>query len=107
MTVNEESTLVVLCEFLDEDGLAVTPTSASWTLTDEDGNVVNSRSAVALSPSVGSATVVMTGADLAMTPGHNGKRKLLVEALYNSTRGTGLYLKKEYAFSITNLVGVS
>ena len=107
MQVEEKSTLAILVEFFDETGTAVTPTSASFTLTNEAGSIVNSRNQSAISPADGSAVVVLTGNDLALTAGENGKRKLLVLATYNSTNGSGLSLRKEYDFSVINLVGVT
>jgi len=107
MTVNERSTLAILVEFFDETGAAVTPTSASFSLVNEDGDIINSRNAVSVTPAAGSAVIVLTGADLALTAGENGKRKVLVQALYNSTNGTGLAIRKEYSFTVGNLVAVT
>lgn len=107
MTVNEESTYKITCAFTDAEGVAVAPKTAAWTLTDYDGTVINSRTAVAITPTASSVTVVLTGDDLAITSGKDGRRILTVEAVYDSTEGTDLKLKKEHKFTISNLVAVT
>ncbi len=107
MTITEKSTYVVTCTFYDETDIKVTPKACTWTLTDLNGNVINSRSAVSLPVVSGVATIVMTGDDLAIASSRDGRRKLLIAATYDSTNGTDLSLKKEYNFTITNLSSVT
>lgn len=103
----EQSTLAVNISFRDEDGAAVVPDSATWSLTNGYGVVVNSRTAISLAPLASTVTVVLTGADLAMLDGQDdGKRLLLVEAAYSSTLGAGLNLREEIEFTIRPLAGV-
>lgn len=106
-TAQEKSTLVVTVAFTDENGDAVTPTAATWTLTDGQGAVINSRSAVAISSLSTSVTIVLSGDDLAISDPDVLDRVLLVEATYNSSAGSGLPAKKEYSFNVNNLLGVS
>lgn len=102
----EQSTFVVLVTFRDENGEAIAPTAATWTLTNEYGMVVNERAAVPLSPAA-TVNVVLTGADLRMMGElDNRKRLLLIEAIYNSSLGTGLNLREEIEFVVRPLVGV-
>ena len=102
----EQSTYVVKIDFLDEDGVAVTPTAATWTLTDPAGNVVNSRTAVSISSPASTVNVVLSGLDLALEGYSTSTRHFLVEATYNSTLGNGLPLKAEATFEIEDLVAV-
>jgi hypothetical protein len=100
----EESTYPVTVSFTDEAGAAVIPTAATWTLSDKNGNVVNSREDVVISSLAASVTIVLSGDDLALS---NGRiRKLTIKATYNSSLGNGLPLKDEVTFLITNLVNV-
>ena len=103
----EQSTYVVPVTFRDENGTAIAPTSATWTLTNEYGIVVNSRADVAISPLAATVNIVLTGADLAMLGElDNRKRLLLVEATYSSSLGAGLNLREEIEFVVRALVGV-
>lgn len=107
MNITEKSTCIITCTFRDETDALATIASATWSLYNTANAIVNSRSSVALSVVGGVGTIVLTGNDLAIGSGDSGKRRLLVEATYNSTNGVGLYLKKEYSFTITDLVTVS
>lgn len=106
MTITEKSTYVITCTFYDETDTKVNAV-ATWSLYNALGDIVNSRSAVSLPVVGGVATIVLTGNDLALTAGESGKRRLLIAATYDSSNGTGLTLKKEYSFTISNLVTVT
>ena len=54
----EKSTYVVPVTFRDENGISVAPTAATWTLTNEYGVVINSRSDVAISPLAATVNIV-------------------------------------------------
>jgi hypothetical protein len=105
----EKSTYVITVAFTDEDGAAVIPTAATWTLTDASGTVINSRTGVAMSPLASTYNIVLSGLDLAMQTGETlvGQRLLTVQATYNSTLGTGLPLKAEVKFIVDGLVVVT
>jgi hypothetical protein len=105
----EESTYVITLAFANKAGAAVTPDSATWTLTDGAGTVINSRSAVAIAPLADSVDVVLSGLDLAMQAGETGyaARLLTVQAVYSSTEGASLPLNEEYQFQVRGLVVVT
>lgn len=105
----EESTYVITASFTDEDDAAVVPNAdtITWTLTDLDGTVINSRAAVAVT-SASTITIVLSGDDLALQASDDsGVRKLLVEAEYNSSIGSNLPLNDEVQFTIDPLVAVT
>lgn len=101
----EESTYVVTVSFTNAAGTAVTPTSATWSLLDKDGEIVNSRNAVTISSLSTSVDILLSGDDLQIADGKT--RKLLVEAVYSSDEGSNLPLKDQLTFQIQDLVGVS
>jgi len=109
----ERSTYIVTCTFTDEDGVAITPTSFKWTLTDKNGSVINGKYEVVVSSLSDTISVLLSGADLKILSGElNQKtvggrrtveRRMTVEATYNSsTYGNGLPLNDEVTFFIEN-----
>lgn len=107
--VAEESTAVFSCAFKDEDGQAITPTSATWTLTDTSGTVINSRDAVTITPMATSVDVVLSRDDLAISSGFDGsaeERVLTVEAVYDSDIGSDLPVKAECHFFIDAMIAI-
>ena len=104
--VIEGSTCGIGVAFKDENGDAVVPNSATWTLTDIDGVVINSREDVVISSLAASITIALSGDDLAFSQGfvgHHQWRILTVEAVYNSVLlGTNLPLKEFCKFPIIN-----
>lgn len=106
--VNEQSTFKVTCAWKASGDTAVTPDSATWTETDEDGTVINSREDVSITGLSTTNDIVLSGDDLAIQSStDNGKRILTVEAVYDSDDGNNLPLKDEYTFRIRNLVNVT
>lgn len=104
----EEATLVVTVAWLDDASAAVTPSAATWTLTDTDGRIVNSRENVAITGLSTSNAIVLSGADLALPSTLNGpQRVLLVEYTYSSSAGSDLPGKAQCVFTIEDLVGES
>lgn len=101
----EGSTYAVTIAFTDETGAAVTPSSATWTLTDQGGNVINSRLDVTISSLSTSVTIVLSGNDLALSNSDN-TRELLIEAVYTSDLGSNLPFKSAVRFTIDGLLGV-
>jgi hypothetical protein len=105
----EEGTGVFTCTFRDEAGAGVTPSSATWTLTDTSGAVINSREDVAISSLAASVNIVLSADDLAISPGFSGaaeERVLTVEFVYDSDAGSDLPGKGECRFFIDQLVAV-
>jgi hypothetical protein len=103
----EQSTYVASVSFADSNGTSVVPTSATWTLLNSAGTVVNGRQDVSITPKA-TVTITLSGNDLRFLSGekHAAQRFLLVEARYNSDYGTGLSMKDVASFYITNLVGI-
>lgn len=103
----EKGTAKVTASFTDEAGTAVSPNGGTltWTLTDQRGTVINSRSAVAISSS-STVNVVLSGDDLSLALG-DPIRVITFECLYNSTLGSNLPLKIQGIFTIENLYAVS
>jgi len=104
----EGSTYIVTVSFKDEDGEAETPTAITWTLTDSDGTVINSREDVSVSPA-STINIVLSGDDLQIVSENVSsptRRVLTIEAVYNSTLGNNLPLKEQIEFNIDNLVVV-
>ena len=96
-SATERGTYVITASFYDESEAAVTPNSVTWTLTDGYGKVVNSRSAVAATPST-SVDIVLSGDDLDLDDGE--QRILRVDADYDSTYGSGLPLISSVSFLV-------
>jgi hypothetical protein len=106
----EKSTYIVTMNFKDENGDAVAPASAAWTLTDASGNVINGKEDVALSGLAAEMSVVLSGDDLALAAGFSGnseRRIFTVAATYNSDLGVGLPLRDQLEFPVYNLGAVT
>ncbi len=106
----EGSTFTIRAEFNEvlPDGTKtpVVPNAPlTWSLWDKDGNVINSRTAVPITPAV-SVDIVLSGADLALTANHPVKRFVTITGTYNGVAGNDLPLLDEASFQILNLVGV-
>lgn len=104
----EKGTYVVTAAFTDETGAAVVPNAGlTWTLTDMQGVVVNSRSAVSIA-SASSINIVLTGSDLELSDTYLGNlRAVVIQGTYNSSLGSNLPIKKEVRFVIDDFVAVS
>ena len=104
----EESTYIVQVAFKDEDGNAVVPDTVYWKLTDSDGNVINSRSAVSVTPGL-TVDITLSGDDLAVVSGKgsNKMRVLTVWGTYDSDLGLNLPYKDSCKFFLKDLVAVS
>ena len=98
----ENSTYVVSLTFKDQDGSNVMPTSATWTLTDAEGTVINSRENVAISPLAATANIILQGLDLAAGDG-SLQRNISITAAYNSLGSIGLPLLGSVDFYIERL----
>lgn len=94
-----EGTYIITCAFLDADGTAVTPNSLTWTLTDNEGKVINSRSAVVITIPSTSNSIVLSGDDIDNVNGNS--RVFTIEGEYNSsTYGNNLPLRGQAEFTI-------
>lgn len=103
-TAREQSSLALTVGFRDEDGTAVIPDTIAWTLSKEDGTVVNSRADVSVGAPAAAIEIFLQGDDLAILDDDpREKRIVTVEAVYDTTK----LLKEDIAFFVENLVGVS
>lgn len=101
----EEGVFVLTIPFVDEDDAAVTPNSATWTLSDQAGAVVNSREDVTISPLASSVEIALTGADLALAGYAGLARVFTLTYTYTSTLGE-ITTHAEVRFVISPLVNV-
>lgn len=99
----EESSYIITASFTDEDGSAVTPNVLTWTLTDNQGNVINEREAVSLTPAT-AVEIVLSGDDLALTTNDSRRRRVVVAGTYDSDAGSDLAIRDEVAFTIQELL---
>lgn len=102
----EGSTYVVNVTFRDEAGESMVPVSAEWSLRDNYGNIVNSRSAQSIIVA-STVSIVLSGADLAYEPNARSQRVLTVQGVYDGDYGNDLPIAEEFAFAIRPLVGVT
>ena len=103
--VNEKSTAVFTPSFTDENGAPTTPVTITWTLSDQNGQTINGRVNVSLTPG---ASILLDGPDLAiLSPTDQGLRILTIKATYNSSLGSGLPINQEFGFQVNNLVNVT
>jgi len=99
----ERSTYVITVAFTNESGVAVTPSAATWTLTDRAGAVINSRSAVVIGSLAASVNILLQGDDLALPDVRYRYRLVTVEYTYSSLLGSNLPGKEEIGFYIDPL----
>jgi hypothetical protein len=99
---------ITLSDFLDEADATATMKTLSWTLVDLDGAVVNSRTAVALTPAA-SVSFVLSGDDLALSgsTSKDRKRRVTIKGTYDSDLGTDLPLTAEVEFEIDQFIGIT
>lgn len=91
--------------FTDTLGVAVTPLTASWTLSDLSGNVVNSRQSVAITPLDTAVTIKLSGADLEAAAGSAVTRELSVQGTYTDRDGATARFSGATYITIDRIVG--
>jgi len=99
------STFFVDLTFRDETDQEKAPDSATWTLKDEDGAVVNSREDEEISSPTSEETIVLSGDDLALPAGFTGKsenRVFIVSAVYDSDDLADAPLIDSLVFPVVN-----
>jgi len=103
----DQSSYVVQVDFSDETGAEVTPTAATWTLTDGNGDLVNTRENIPVTSLASTIYVALSGADLDVEEAGDrteNLRCLVVSASYNSIlTGSLLPIKKAVKFLVTDL----
>jgi|TARA_Y100000310_G_C20694765_1_gene824800 hypothetical protein len=99
---NDSSTFVITVAYFDEDDSAVIPNSVDWTLSDEAGTTINSRSAVSIATPGTTNNIVLVAADLQVSD--SARRVLLVDVDYDSAYGSGLKFRDKVTFDINDLL---
>lgn len=99
----EGSTFGIVFSFTDSAGASVVPNSLVWTLTDKDGNVINSRSSESITPGA-SVTVVLSGDDLALPDEDDAVRVVKISGDYDDPIGNGLPIIAQAIFEIENVI---
>jgi len=100
-TAIEGSSFKVTATFYDESGNAVAPATMTWTLTDEDGSVVNSREDIAITDPSSTESILLQGDDLVVDGNDDVKRIVTFEGTYTSADfGAGLPLVDESVFTL-------
>ena len=108
-TTEDDSAVVgslfrITVAFTDSADVAVTPDSVTWTFTDENGTVQNSREDVSVDAGDldTSIEIVVEGSDLVATD--NMTRVLIVEAVYDdSVAGDNKTMRDEVSFPLIDL----
>lgn len=99
----------IMVYFTNEDGNAVVPKQATWSLMDKKGNIINYRKNVPISPLAATSRIVLQRLDLlpdtSLAVGVKQKRILRVKSVYDSiTMGTDIPLIGELHFYVDNPV---
>lgn len=92
-------TYSITVPFKDEDGFSVIPTSITWTLLNESGNVVNGRLNVEVTPA-SSITILLSGADITLSGDSEEVRYISLKAIYDNAYATGLESIQDISFFI-------
>lgn len=106
----ENGSFILVANFVETtaDGLTDNPIIPNdnlvWTLTDSEGNVVNERSLVSISPPAESVYIVLSGEDLVLNGNYPEKRFVTIEGTYDSVIGIGIPFRVQAVFQIENLV---
>ena len=101
----ERSTVALVASFRDEVNELITPTVINWSLTDGDGNVINERDEIDVVPH-NEITVVLSGDDLALIAGDDGRRQVIIRATYDGTLGEDLPIVGVLEFTVRNVPGI-
>ena len=100
-TAIEQSSFKVTATFYDESGNAVAPDTMTWTLTDEDGSVMNSREDEVIAAPSSTESILLQGDDLAVNGNDPVERIVTFEGTYTSADfGAGLPLVDDSVFTI-------
>lgn len=81
---NEQSVYWVTIGFLDEDNNAMAPDVATWTLTDLEGNIINSKEDEPITTPDTEETLEFSGDDLAVDGNDIVQRLITLEGTYTS-----------------------
>lgn len=90
--------------FTDDDDTDITPTTITWTWTDGDGNVINSRSDVAVGTPDSTIYITVEGDDVDYDDGP--ERILTVKAVGNINAGAAKTWYAEARYQVEDLKNV-
>jgi len=109
LPADEQSTYSIKLIFKDENKIAVIPATLVWTLSAEDGQVINGRYKVVPALLASTMYITMYGDDLQLIDKKElyETRICTLEGTYNSTLGTNLPFKKQYFFRVRNVILVA
>ena len=100
--VDQRDTVDFEVSFEDETNTAVIPTSADWTLTDDEGTIINSRHAVSIAVPAVTVHITIGGDDTDLLSETDSLiRYLYVRWIYNSSLGAGKEGHSQVRFKIT------
>ena len=105
----EEGSVGVKITILDEDGDGVTPSAATWTLTDLSGNVIDTRTDIAITPLASEMTVLLKGDNLALTSQSSAyeMRLFTFEGTYDPGDASATPIKESGEFPVYNMTVVT
>ncbi len=106
----EEGTFIPVATFTDENDAAVVPDSATWSLMQSDGTIINSREDVPISSPASANDIVLSGDDLAIQAGETAQyveRRVIAKGICDSDAGNNLPYRAECVFMLENSVGES
>ncbi|MCP4393452.1 MAG: hypothetical protein GY804_04180 [Alphaproteobacteria bacterium] len=101
---NENGGATVSGTFTDAAGGLFPPTTATYTLTDRFGNIIDSLSDIAISGYTTSYTITLSCTNLSIPTAGETLRYLLIKTTYDS--GTKC-ATEQLEFNINDLVGIS
>jgi len=106
----ENSSYLIELTAYDELGQEVVPKTGTWSLTDTDGETINERANIVISPLAATMHVLLTGDDLALSAAFAGTSELRVfifEGTYDSIYGADNPLKDQLVFPVVNLAKIT
>lgn len=105
----EKSHVEVKFTFRDEKGSEVLAKSIQYSLTDNQGNVVDNLDGIALTPALNNS-LTLKGSNLSTLPGENGAefvwRHLTIEGIVDTSLGTNLPINGILIFPLYNAVHI-
>lgn len=102
---NEQSVYWITVGFLDEDNNAMAPDVATWTLTDLEGHIINTREDVSITTPETSEVIELSGNDLAVDGNDIVERLVTLEGTYTSVNyGASKPFKIQIKFPIEPII---
>jgi len=92
---------IITASFMDETGVATTPSALVWTLMTSSREIVNGREDVIVSPIDSTVEIVLSGNDLRYSD--SPARIIRFDGLYNSSLGVDLPIVDYAVFKILDV----